>query len=304
MSNETFRSGFIAVVGRPNAGKSTLINALVGHKVSIVSDKPQTTRKNVRGILTRPGSFQAIFVDTPGLHPSHNRLGKVLSSAARDALAGNDVVLVVVDVSRPPTEDDRRLAELLRETGWIGGNKPLILALNKMDVLKAAYVQSNYDTYKAMFEAEEPFMISATKQENLDLLLGRLIEQLPEGPLLFEEDDYTDQTVRTIAAELIREKALQKTRQEVPHALAVMIETWEEEEDGLVVIGGVILVERAGQKAIIIGRKGAMLREIGTEARLEIESLLGKKVYLELFVKVHTDWRQSGRMLHELGLDA
>lgn len=291
------RCGTVAVIGRPNVGKSTLVNQIVGQKVSIVSDKAQTTRRRVIGIATEP-EWQIIFLDTPGLHEAHTQLNRLLNESARSAIPEADVILIMVDSSRMPTKDDRILGEILRKEG-VYGKKKTLLCLNKMDSLKAESVQRNYDAYTELFPAPFIMMTSLTKRQNVDKLLSGLLEALPEGPPLFPEDEFTDQSVRFMAAEFIREKALQLTRQEVPHALAVSIAQWEEHQ-GRLVIAADILVEKEGQKAILIGKKGSMLKEIGTKARLEIEELTGQKVFLELFVKVRDNWRSNLTILNEL----
>lgn len=291
------RCGTIAVIGRPNVGKSTLVNQVVGHKVSIVSDKAQTTRRKVMGIATEE-DYQIIFLDTPGLHEAHTQMNKLLNEAARSAIPDADVILIMVDVSRMPTKDDKVLAEILQKEG-IYKKKHVLLCMNKMDQLAAASVQRNYDTYTELFPAPYSMMTSLTKRQNVDKLLAALVEAMPEGPALFPDDEYTDQPVRFMVSEFIREKALHLTRQEVPHALAVSIAQWED-EGVRVVISADILVEREGQKAILIGKGGSMLKEIGTKARLEIEELIGQKVYLELFVKVRDNWRGNMAILNEL----
>lgn len=295
----SFRSGVVAVVGRPNVGKSTLVNTVVGQKVSIVSDKAQTTRRRIMAVATTP-EWQIVFVDTPGVHQPHHKLGKALNETAKRSVQDVDVILVMVDASKPPNKDDQNLANMLRDTG-VADPSRTVLCLNKMDLLKAADVQERYDAYSAMFPASETMMTSLTKKQNVDLLVGLLVSRLPEGPPHYDEDTVTDQSMRVLAAELVREKALKATREEVPHALATYVEDWTEDED-LVHISVVLLVERDGQKKILIGKKGAMLGAIGKEARLEIQELLGKKVFLELFVKVREDWRQNPRILQELEL--
>ncbi len=295
----SFRSGVVAIVGRPNVGKSTLVNTVVGQKVSIVSDKAQTTRRRIMAIATT-AEYQLVFVDTPGVHQPHHRLGKALNEIAKRAVQDVDVLLVMVDGSKPPNKDDENLAKMLRDTGTLKPEKT-VLCLNKMDLLKAEHVQQNFDAYSALFPASETMLTSLTKKHNVDLLVGLLVSRLPEGPPHYDADTLTDQPMRTLASELVREKALHVTREEVPHALATYTEGWDEDE-ALVHISVVLLVEREGQKAILIGKKGAMLTKIGKDARLEIEELVGKKVYLELFVKVRDDWRQNPHILQELEL--
>lgn len=292
------KAGVVAVVGKPNVGKSTFVNLAVGQKVSIVSDKAQTTRRRVLGISTRP-EWQIVWVDTPGLHQGRGRLGKALNEAARGSLGGCDAVLVLVDVSRMPSKEDTALAQTLEQAGWLEPGLPLVLGMNKMDLLKAVDVEAHYETYKALFRTERAVMTSLSKKQNVDKLIDACLELIPVGPPLYDEDTFTDQSSRTLSAELVREKALRLTRQEVPHAIATLCETWEE-DDRLARIGVMLLVETEGQKAIVIGRGGQMLKKIGTEARAEIEDLLGKKVFLELFVKVRNDWRENQTLLREL----
>jgi GTP-binding protein Era len=293
----SFRSGVVAVVGRPNVGKSTLVNAVVGQKVSIVSNKAQTTRRRIMGVYTTD-EVQIVFVDTPGVHAPQHKLGKALNEVARQSVQDVDVLLVMVDASKPPSKDDQNLAAMLRDSGVLIPDRT-VLCLNKMDQLKAENVQEHYEAYNALFPASASMMTSFTKGQNVDLLVGLLIERLPEGPPHYDPDIVTDQPLSILAAEFVREKALALTREEVPHAIATYIEGWDEEDD-YAHISVVILVERDGQKGILIGKKGAMLTKIGTEARKEIEELLGKKVFLELFVKVREGWRQNERMLREL----
>ncbi len=293
----SFRAGIVAVIGKPNVGKSTLVNLVVGQKVSIVSDKAQTTRRRILGIHTR-GDCQIVFADTPGLHLAKSKLGHILNETVRQTLDGVDVALVVVDASRHPGKDDQALAALLAAHT---PRLPVVLCMNKMDLLKAIDVQAYYDAYLAMFPTDRAMMTSATKAQNVQLLIGQIVEMLPEGPPLYPDDQVTDQSERYLAGELVREKALRLTRQEVPHAMTAYVENWEEDER-LVRVSVVLLVETEGQKAILIGKGGSMLKRIGTEARLEIEDMTDKKVFLELFVKVRHDWRQNERILRELEL--
>lgn len=295
------RSGIVAVVGRPNVGKSTLVNLMVGHKVSIVSDKPQTTRKSVLGIATRE-EFQMILVDTPGLHKAHDKLGHALNEAARQSVSEPDAVLVMVDVSRMPGKDDQDVFKMLRQEGWLDKKRDrVVVALNKMDRLTPDRVDANYRAYTKELGEEHVVMTSLNKKQNIDLLLGLLVDRLPEGPPLYPEDEYTDQPLRDLVSEIVREKVLLKTREEVPHAVAVTVDSWEDDGERLDIMVS-IYVERDGQKAIIIGKGGTMLKEIGTTARKEIEDLVGQRVYLETYVKVRADWRANPRLLQELGL--
>lgn len=295
-----YRSGFVAVVGRPNVGKSTMVNALVGEKISIVSDKVQTTRRRALGVLTT-GEYQIAFIDTPGIHAPHHRLGRALNETAKTSLVDADVVLVVVNGGQDPTAEDRQIAELMRQSNLIGETRahPVILCINKMDLLKPHYVEPRWAAFHELFEPDDAIMTCMTKEHNLKELVALLVSKLPEAAPMYDEDTYTDQSMRTLSAEIVREKAIRQLRQEVPHALATYVEEWEEEERRTV-ISCVLLCETEGQKAILIGKRGKMLRTIGTEARLEIEKLIERPVFLELFVKVRTDWRQSERHLREL----
>ncbi|MEI6513467.1 MAG: GTPase Era [bacterium] len=290
-----YKTGFVAVVGKPNVGKSTLINALVGQKVSAVSSKPQTTRRRVLGILTLPKS-QVIFVDTPGIHQPHNKLGQLMIQTAQQAVTDGDVILFMVDGSRLPDFEDRKIAQILNNDHV----PPVILVMNKMDKLKAERVESNVAAYQALVKHVDWMMTTALRKVNLDKLLDQINNVLPEGPPLFEEDQVTDQSMRIFASELIREKVLHKTRQEVPHSVAVLVELWEERTNGVVHIGATIYVEKDSQKGILIGQGGIMLKQIGQLAREEIEEALEQKVYLELWVKVRRDWRQDPNALRSL----
>lgn len=299
--------GAVAIIGRPNVGKSTLVNLLCGHKVSIVSNKPQTTRYQVRGILTVP-EYQLVFVDTPGIHEQTTALGKKMNESAKGALASVDLVVYVADVSRPPSKEDQDIAHLLKRAWHYPyaeenpGFNGVILCLNKMDKLKAEFVVENVEAYCKLFETENYMLTAMNRGHNSGPLLERIVERLPEGEMLYPDDEYTDQPMRRLAAELVREKALAYTRQEVPHGLATIVDAWDDQEGGNTRIFISIIVEREGQKAILIGRGGSMLKKIGTEARKDIEDITGRPVFLELFVKVREDWRQNPRMLNDLGL--
>lgn len=288
--------GLVAMLGKPNVGKSTLLNALVGQKVSIVSNKPQTTRRRVLGVV-QGEDFQVAFIDTPGIHEPHTTLGRAMVESARQALDSVDAILYVADASKKPDEVDRQAARLVRPEGKPLG--PIVLCLNKMDLLAPEMVTSTLESYTKLFDPVEYMLTTATKGHNLDKLLKIIVDLLPDGEPLFPEDEYTDQPLRFIAAEIIREKVLQQTKQEVPHATAVHVDDWEEEE-GLVRIRATIVVEKQGQKAILIGKHGQFLKGIGTAARLELQALLEQQVFLELYVKVREDWRMNPRMLQEL----
>jgi GTP-binding protein Era len=291
------RSGFVAVIGRPNVGKSTLMNQLLGHKVAIVSPRPQTTRTCIRGILTRPDA-QIIFVDTPGLHKPLHKLGEVMVAAAASAIPDADVVLFVVDVSVMPTEEDQMIARMIRQRT----SHPVILVLNKMDLLPPERVKPHTEAYWALVPDHAGWMMTiATEAVNLDKLLDMVIAHLPEGPRYYPGDLITDQTEREIAAELIREQVLRFTREEVPHSVAVVVEEYRERETGGVYIAATIYVEKESQKGILIGAGGQMLRRIGTAAREEIERMVGGKVYLDLWVKVSKNWRRDLQRVRRMG---
>jgi len=291
-----YRAGYVALLGKPNVGKSTLLNRIVGQKVSIVSNKPQTTRRRVIGICTTP-NYQIAFIDTPGIHEPHTQLGKAMVEQARMSLGDADQVVYVADGSHHPGEQDREVAKLLKEDLKI----PMVLCMNKMDLLKAEDVERNADAFCTLLglTQNDLMLTTATKGHNVDKLVEMIVSKLPERQPMYADDEFTDQSSRFLAAELVREKILQATREEVPHSVAVMVDEWEE-EGSLTRIGATILVERASQRAILIGKQGQFLKKIGTEARLEIEELVGKKVYLQLHVKVSEDWRMSPRILQEL----
>ena len=292
--NKPFRSGFVSLVGRPNAGKSTLLNALVGQKVAIVADKPQTTRTAIQGVLTLPDA-QIVFLDTPGIHKADTPLNKRMMDTVRAALEERDLILLLADAAKPFTEEDRRAVDLVRRT-----STPVVLALNKIDLLKdKAVLLALIEQYKAAFDFADYVPLSAMRADGLEELRKIIVERLPEGPAYFPEDYVTDQPERFLAAELIREKVLLATRQEVPHSVAVMVDKWEE-TPRLTRIYATIRVERAGQKAIVIGAQGSMLKKIGTLARQEMERLLGTKIYLDLHVRVQPGWREKAAYLDAL----
>lgn len=289
-----FRTGHVAILGRPNVGKSTLLNHIVGQKVSIVSNRPQTTRRRVLGVAMGP-EHQVVFTDTPGVHEPHTRLGRAMVEAARKALDGIDLVLFVADGSTMPGDNDRQIAQWIQSSGI-----PVLMCLNKMDRLKAENVELHVGAYVALMGTELYMLTTATRGRNVDKLMEMVVGMMPEGEPEFTADEYTDQSSRFVAAEYVREKILLASRQELPYATAVMVDTWEEEEGGLLRIGASIIVEKDGQKAIIIGQGGKFIKEVGTAARKEIEALLGRRVYLELHVKVRPDWRMNPRILQEL----
>lgn len=284
------RAGFVAILGRPNAGKSTLLNALMGTKLAIVAPRPQTTRTSIQGVLRLPGA-QIVFVDTPGIHESSTLLNKRMMDQVR-ASADADVVLFLVDATARFNDDDAGAVDLVKKTG-----APAIAVFNKIDKLREkAKLLALIERYREMHDFAAYVPISALKGDGVDLLRKEILARIPEGPALYPKDHLTDQPERFLAAEIIREKVLHLTRQEVPHAVAVMIENWED-TPGLVRIAATIYIERPGQKAILIGAGGALLKKIGTMARREIETLVGKKVFLQTFVKVRPNWRQDPEFL-------
>ena len=290
------QSGFVAVIGKPNVGKSTLVNTLVGEKVAIVSPKPQTTRRVIRGILTREDA-QIIFVDTPGIHKPQHKLGRTMVDSALNVIDEVDVVVFLTDGARRPDADDARIGKLLNERCRV----PVLLALNKMDLLKPEDVQAVTEAHWALVKHADWMRVSATRGTNLDKLLAQILARLPEGPELYPADQVTEQNLQAMSAELIREQVLLLTRQEIPYSIAVAIETWEERRDDLTHIAATIYVERDSQKGIVIGAGGAMLKKIGQQARVEIEQWVGHKVFLELWVKVWEKWRERENRLRELG---
>ncbi len=292
--SEPFQSGFVSLIGLPNAGKSTLLNALVGQKVAIVADKPQTTRTSIQGVLTLPGA-QIVFVDTPGIHKADTPLNKRLMQTVRNSLEERDLLLFVADASRPFGEPDRRALDLAGKSG-----APVVLVLNKIDLVKdKAALLPLIEEYKSRFPFVDYIPVSAVRKDGLKDLQAVILAHLPQGPAYFPEDHVTDQPERFLAAELIREKILLATRQEVPHSVAVMVDKWEDMPN-LTRIFATIRVERDGQKAIVIGKKGAMLKRIGTLAREEMERMFGIKIYLDLHVRVQPGWREKSAFLNTL----
>jgi GTP-binding protein Era len=290
------KSGFVSIVGRPNSGKSTLLNHLVGEKVSIVTDKPQTTRRVLRGIVTRPEG-QIVFLDTPGVHKPVFRMNEHMMKAVRDSLADVDLVLLIVDASAPFGRGDEFTLELLKDL-----TKKKLVLLNKIDLIEKKNLLPLIDRYSKAGNFEEIIPISAVTGENLENLITQIVKQLPEGPMFYPEDQITDQPERAIAAEMIREKLIALTEEEMPYSTAVVIDRFE--EDGkLYRIYASIFVERDSQKGIIIGKGGSKLKQIGSEARKELESFLGRKIFLELYVKVKKNWRDDEDILKTLGLE-
>jgi GTPase len=295
----SFRSGFVSIIGRPNAGKSTLLNALVGEKVAIVTYKPQTTRNRIQGFVNvaakkgRPGG-QIIFIDTPGVHKPDTALNRKLLREVHDALEARDLTLLIVDTSQNPGAADRFTLEMVKKAGG-----PVILLLNKIDLVEKGKLLPIIAQWNQQHDFKEIIPISAMKKDGLELLLDKVIANLPEGPRYFPKDQVTDQPERFLAAEIVREKVLFDTSEEVPYATAVMVERFEEEPK-ITRIAATIYVERDGQKKIVVGKGGEMIKRIGTEARIELEKVLGVKIFLELFVKVRPGWRESRQFLEEL----
>jgi GTP-binding protein Era len=291
------RAGFVSVVGRPNVGKSTLINAYLGQKVSIVSPKPQTTRRRLLGILTLEQA-QVILVDTPGIHQPFHKLGEAMVKTALDAIPDADVLLWVVDASVPPTAEDRQIAALIAEHGR---GIPLVLALNKSDLVSASERADRARAYVDLVPPDAHTFLSATEGENRDEVLALVIALLPPGPRFYPKDQVTDQTERGIAAELIREQVLLHTHQEVPHSVDVIVDEFAVRSADMTYIHATVYVERTSQKGILLGRGGRMIKAISQAARTEIERLLDTRVYLDLWIKVRPKWRQDDQELRRLG---
>ena len=293
-----FHSGFVSIIGRPNAGKSTLLNALAGEKLAIVTHKPQTTRNRITGIVNvkkqggRPPA-QIVFVDTPGVHKPGDALNRRMMQEVQEALSTCDLILLMIDVSQKFGTGDEFVLDLVKRT-----KAKAILLLNKVDLIEKGKLLPMIEQYSTLHSFAEVIPISAVKKQGLEELVTAVANALPEGPKFFPEDQITDQPERFVVAELIREQVLVKTKEEVPYASGVIVERFEDGEK-LVKIAAAIFVEREGQKGIIIGKQGAMLKSIGTHARLQIERFLGKKVFLELFVKVKEGWRNSVRAVDE-----
>jgi len=295
-----FHSGFACILGRPNAGKSTLLNALVGEKLAIISAKPQTTRNRILGIVHLPSqgkrdSGQIVLIDTPGVHKPDSSLGRKMMIEVKEALEGCDLVLLIADVTQRFSPADQFVLDMAKQAGT-----PVFLLLNKVDLLKEkAKLLPIIEGYRQLHEFKEVVPLSALKKQGVEVLVEKLIEALPKGPKYFPEDQVTDQPARFMAAEVIREQILNTTREEVPHATTVIVDQFDEGEK-LTRIAATIYCERDGQKAILVGRGGQMLKKVGTGARLRIEKMLGTRVFLELFVKVRPGWRDSREFVDEL----
>lgn len=296
----SFHCGFVCILGRPNAGKSTLLNALVGEKLAIVSPKPQTTRNRILGIVQIPkqknrAGAQIVLIDTPGVHKPDSSLGKKMMAEVREALEGCDLLLLIADVTQRFGQSDQFTLEMAKRT-----DTPVFLLLNKIDLLKQKdRLLPMIDEYRRLYDFKEIIPLSARTAEGLDILLEKIVENLPAGQAYFPEDQVTDQPARFMVAETIREQVLLATSEEVPYATTVIVEQFEEGAK-LTRIAATIYCEREGQKRILVGKQGQMLKKIGTAARLQIEKIVGTRVYLELFVKVHPNWRESRAFIEEL----
>jgi GTP-binding protein Era len=289
------RSGFVTMVGRPNVGKSTLVNRLVGQKVSIVSDKPQTTRNRILAVVNAQGG-QIVLFDTPGIHKPMHRMNERMVKAAVKSLGQVDLAVWITDVTEPYGPGDRYVRDVLKQSG-----RPVMLAINKIDAVAKPKILPAIEQYRHLLDFVDVVPVSALTGENADVLTARMLAHLPPGPPLYPQDFLTDQPERFFVAEMVREQILRLTREEIPYSTAVVVDSFQEEE-GRVRIEASILVERETQKGILIGRGGAMLKAIGTEARKQIEAFLDTRVFLGLFVKVRERWREDGRVLEEMGL--
>ena len=295
----TFKSGFVAVIGRPNVGKSTLLNALLAQKVAAVSPRPQTTRRRQLAILTLPNA-QIVFVDTPGLHKPVHKLGEFMNQVALDALKDADLVLWMVDASAKPNEEDAISANHLAEASE-GDPMKVVLALNKIDLVSEMQRAERLSDYLSLYPPAHALMVSASTGFETDALLEAIVERLPEGPMYYEEDQITDLYERDIASDLVREAVLRHLKDEVPYATAVRIEEYKDRDEDTAYIAASLIVERESQKPIVIGKGGEMLKRIGTTARQEIEKMSGRNVFLDLHVKVMDNWRNNPAALRQLG---
>lgn len=295
MKNNKFKSGFITIIGRPNVGKSTLLNRFVGQKVAIMSDKAQTTRNRIQGVVTDEES-QIVFIDTPGIHKPKHALGDFMLNAAYSALKGVDGILVVVNASEKIGPGDRLVIERVKQA-----NIPVFLVINKIDLVTPDELLPIIDSYRQEHDFDEIFPISATEGNNVDALVKGIKEIIPEGPQYYPADQVMDHPEYFIVAEFIREKILELTREEIPHSVAVQVESMRRNEDDKIEIQAAIIVERSSQKGIIIGAQGTMIKKIGQRARRDIEILLGDKVYLDLWVKVQKNWRDRRTQLNDFG---
>lgn len=299
MQETNFKSGFISIIGRPNVGKSTFLNRVIGQKIAIMSDKPQTTRNKVQGVLTMDDS-QLIFIDTPGIHKPKHKLGEFMLKTSKNTLREVDVIMFMVNAEQKLGPGDQFIMDLLE-----GNDTPVFLIINKIDRVHPDELLTIIDRYKEKYDFAEIVPISALEGHNVDNLLTTLKKYMPEGPQYYPADQVTDHPERFIISELIREKVLHLTREEIPHSVAVVIDKIKRDEDNpeKIRVQATIMVERDSQKGIVIGKQGAMLKQVGTRARKDIEMLLGSKVYLELWVKVQKDWRNKSTHLRDFGFN-
>ncbi|TYR82371.1 GTPase Era [Priestia megaterium] len=295
MSNNKFKSGFVSIIGRPNVGKSTFLNRVIGQKIAIMSDKPQTTRNKIQGVYTEE-SAQIIFIDTPGIHKPKHKLGDFMMKVAQNTLKEVDLVLFMINAVEGLGRGDEFIIERLKDT-----NTPVFLVINKIDEIHPDELLSIITTYKDLYPFAEIVPISALQGNNVERLLDQIKQRLPEGPQYYPADQVTDHPERFIITELIREKVLHLTREEIPHSIAVVMDSMQRRDNGAVYVGATIIVERDSQKGIVIGKQGKMLKEVGQKARTDIEALLGSKVFLELWVKVQKDWRNRASHLRDFG---
>ncbi len=290
-----FKSGFVSVIGRPNVGKSTLLNAITGQKIAIMSDKPQTTRNTIRGVITNE-QCQLVLIDTPGIHKPKTKLGEYMVNVASETMREVDLILFLVEASTPAGNMDVSIIEQLKKV-----KTPVFLILNKVDIVSKDKLFSIIEGYSKLMDFKAIIPISALKNDGTDIILNEALKYIPEGPQFFSEDTLTDQPEKVIAAEMIREKVLLNLDEEVPHGVGVEVMSFKEREDGLINIQATIYCEKSSHKGIIIGKQGQMLKKIGSAARYEIERLLDTKIFLELWVKVKPDWRNNDSMLKDLG---
>lgn len=291
---EDFHSGYVSIIGRPNVGKSTLLNSILGEKIAIVTPKPQTTRNRIMGIRTFPDA-QIIFMDTPGIHKPRHRLGETMVKTALEAIGGVDIVLLMVE----PREPERNDLSIIEQLGNVRAS--VFLVINKIDTVRKKEILPLIARFSDIYPFRHIIPVSAMKKDGIELLLEKVRITLPSGPKYYPDDIVTDQIERFMASEIIREKIMHVTEQELPYSVAVEVIRWEERSDGMIMISSNIYVERDSQKAIIIGKGGSLLKTIGSAARLDIEKLLNAKVFLELWVKVQKNWRNDLRLLKELG---
>jgi len=289
-----YKSGYAAIIGKPNVGKSTVLNSLIGEKVAIVSKKPQTTRNNITGILTREDA-QVVFIDTPGIHEPWNLLGKNMVRLANESLNGVDLIIFVLDAKSGLRNEDENIFKIIK-----GENKPVIILINKVDLVDKLKVLPLIDTISKMGTFKEIIPVSAEKGDNMDVLLKKIIENLPYGPKYFPDDQITDKNERFIVAELIREKVLILSHEEIPHSVAVLVEEFKERTKSLIYIRATVFVEKLSQKKIIVGHKGQMLKKIGEKARKDMQAFFNKRIYLDLWVKVYENWRKDAQALRML----